>query len=365
MSALNLLPCMEDRDFPGVELGDMSRFILKHSLLEYWEVTENPKSGQKLGYSLTIRSTLPLLVEEPAGDIERSYSTSATRNQAIDELVKGRGHAQADWKGEILVVKRAYTSNLDDDDQEHRTEDEASHEDFRPSDIKAIVDFLTEYGYEDLDRRFETSRRTVQGLKMTCPGDQTTFGHEPYELTDVPLNFPIFSQSPTQMSQRIEFPIIVRRYTTDQLWLTDEEQLQSKGSKNQAATFLNLDLREDEEGLKLGFGRLGYGWAPPEWQGFVGTIVAVRQDGMSLDPNHLEVLCDFCQYHMGPHIFQDYLVDNGRKAAIDRALTRNAFEEYFQAYETRKIGDDASWEVVLSPYYDVPPKAPSRTEADA
>lgn len=69
-------------------------------------------------------------------------------------------------------------------------------------------------------------------------------------------------------------------------------------SKNAAATFLHLDLRELPPGT-VDYGEyLGYGWAPMKWQGHVGTVIVVRGDGRYLDPKHLEVLCDFCQYRM-------------------------------------------------------------------
>lgn len=106
---------------------------------------------------------------------------------------------------------------------------------------------------------------------------------------------------------------------------------------------------------------MGYGWAPMEWQGYIGTVIVVRKDEKHLDSKHLEVLIGFCRYHMQPLIeaFIEDERDLQKKEVVDKHLTRQAFENYFQQYQTNMVKQYEKedhpilveqWQEMASPY---------------
>lgn len=112
-----------------------------------------------------------------------------------------------------------------------------------------------------------------------------------------------------------------------------------------------------------------------KWQGNVGTVIVVRKNGRYLDPKHLKVLCDFCQYHM-QRLFQDLLEDmqnSSKRQAVEDELTHTAFERYFQEYRIKMLKkykkkeseQYGQWQRLQSPYLiDGPSPIPEAVEPE-
>lgn len=213
---LGVEPYIKEGDaLARVELSDFARHILKYQMRDVWVVRSDLKSNQDLNSEYVIRSHIPVYAPEPAGDIGSMKGYKGPTNQAVHGLVGTFGTVHAQWKGDILIAKRFNRPEI----SVELLDEEPGWEDLTPGDAKILKDLFMEYGNEDLDRAFPKARKTAPGLKMTCKGDQRAFGQKLFEPVDIPLDYPIWEQKPAQISERIGFPVYVRRYKKDQVWI--------------------------------------------------------------------------------------------------------------------------------------------------
>ncbi|KAH7124738.1 hypothetical protein EDB81DRAFT_860934 [Dactylonectria macrodidyma] len=83
---------------------------------------------------------------------------------------------------------------------------------------------------------------------------------------------PVFSRPVPDVPRLIEVPVVLYRVGTQSSNQADLD--------NQIATYLNIDADS--------------GFALPEWQSHVGTIIVARKDRKSLLPQHLEGVWMYC-----------------------------------------------------------------------
>lgn len=150
----------------------------------------------------------------------------------------------------------------------------------------------------------------------------------PWSATTLPADHPIFSQPVPPVPRLIEVPLVLHRVGTQSANRADLD--------NQIATYINIDAIS--------------GFAPPEWQSYVGTVIAARKDRKPLLPQHLEGVWMYC----------DYILDlfGEGEGAPSRLYNRAAFEKWWKQYceeqEDRpgKGGeqDPDDWRAVRSPY---------------
>jgi hypothetical protein len=132
---------------------------------------------------------------------------------------------------------------------------------------------------------------------------------ERWSATTLPTDHPVFSKPVLPVPALIEVPLVVYRLGT---WSENVAELD-----NQAATYLNIDPNS--------------GFAPPAWQGGVGTVVVARKDRKPLLLHHLEVVWDYCSRIL------DYF-GNGEGAPI-KFYNRQAFQKYWEKYcAEQKLG---------------------------
>ena len=127
----------------------------------------------------------------------------------------------------------------------------------------------------------------------------------------------------------IEVPLVVYRVGTQSANRADLD--------NQIATYLNIDAQS--------------GFAPPEWQSYVGTVIAARKDRKPLLPQHLEGVWMYC----------DRILDlfGEGEGAPTWLYSRQAFEKWWERYckEQREFRpgkggeeDPDDWRAVRSLY---------------
>lgn len=105
---------------------------------------------------------------------------------------------------------------------------------------------------------------------------------------------------------------------------------------NQIATYLNIDATS--------------GFAPDEWQSYVGTVIVARKDRKPLLPRHLEGVFMFCD-----HILDLFGAGEGPPRHL---YNRKGFEEWWGRYcegqrdrpGTGGERDPDEWWAVRSPY---------------
>ena len=177
-------------------------------------VSTGMRDSRVLDSEYVIWSRFPIYKPEPSGFMGSKRGHVGHKNQAVHGLVKSYGRAHAEWRDHILVTKRPYQGQSDGDVADIAKD----WSDMTPKDVGAIKDFMVEFGNEDVDRAFAKGRKLTKGIKMTCQGDQRTFGLDPFGPVDVPLDHPVFQQEPAPISERIGFPVQLRRYEKDPVW---------------------------------------------------------------------------------------------------------------------------------------------------
>jgi hypothetical protein len=151
----------------------------------------------------------------------------------------------------------------------------------------------------------------------------------PWSAHTVPGDHPMFLQPVAPIPALIEVPLVLHRVGTESVNQVDLD--------NQIATYLNIDANS--------------GYAPPEWQSHVGTILVARKDRKPFPPQHLEGVWMFC----------DHILDLfGEGEGPPRWLySRQAFEEWWAEYceEQKRLRagkggerDPDDWRAVRSPY---------------
>jgi hypothetical protein len=147
----------------------------------------------------------------------------------------------------------------------------------------------------------------------------------------IPNNHAMFGQASTQISNRIEIPVLAAR-------IPGSMDLCSNRS-NPKVTYLYRGCDPDLI-CKI---NADYGWvsAPLTSDNPVGSCILARKDKKPLLLEHAEALTDYCYGHLGD-IFEEHLVNFFEDQADDEALlskdgilnqiSKVKFEEFLQAW---------------------------------
>ncbi|OJD37929.1 ectomycorrhiza-upregulated zf-mynd domain-containing protein [Diplodia corticola] len=171
------------------------------------------------------------------------------------------------------------------------------------NDFRHITDFFLSYGHEPAPATQKSTDAKVKGVTINCLGDQKMCNKPPFEAVEITPTDPIFSKHDTSdIAARIGLPIFTRRCSPNPKWAGDEDNKifgHESPFNNQDATYLHLCCDPKAE-MDLHTGTLGWGFAPTQWQNSVGSAIVVRQDKKPLSPLHVEALCRYCRYEIGP-----------------------------------------------------------------
>ncbi|KAH8654885.1 hypothetical protein BGZ61DRAFT_571138 [Ilyonectria robusta] len=121
-----------------------------------------------------------------------------------------------------------------------------------------------------LDPVVPGARQGLSKPSVRCEVEKRKF--PPWSTIRITEDHPVFSRPVPDVPRLIEVPVVLYRVGTQSSNQADLD--------NQIATYLNIDADS--------------GFALPEWQSHVGTIVVARKDRKSLLPQHLEGVWMYC-----------------------------------------------------------------------
>ena len=146
----------------------------------------------------------------PDRDLPNSLQVTCRETFQIDgsqlnkSIVKAtHGAAALTWKGPIVVLKR---QGLGIDPERFI--------DIDMQDYREVVDFFISYGDESVqDGDVARDRRgKIRGVKISCKGDQRTFGRNIYSTVDVPKSHPVFYSPVAPISALVGMSVHTSKY---------------------------------------------------------------------------------------------------------------------------------------------------------
>ena len=187
--------------------------------------------------------------------------------------------------------------------------------------FRHITDFFLTYNSKPAPATQKSKDIKVKGVKINCIGDETMFNKPHYEAIEVSSTDPIFFKHDTSdIAKRIGLPIFTRRCPPNSKWVNDQDKEifeHQYSFNNQDATFLHLCC-DPKAQFNPQNGMMGWGFASQQWQNKVGSTIVVRQDKKPLSPFHVEALCKYCRYEIGP-----LLAHSVGEYAPDEPLSKN------------------------------------------
>jgi hypothetical protein len=262
------------------------------------------------------------------------FQDGSRLNRAIVAATNGK--APMEWKGPIVVLSQDGTPQ----------DPYPIAKDITLGDLRTAVDYFLVYGdpkYQytpfdenpDLEAKMDKLKlesKPRKGCRLNCGGD-LRLTRKKFLDVNVQRDHPIYSQQPTSVTRVMGMPLLVRKYPPAKAWKDDRAS-----HDNQSATFLNLsaDINSPE-----------FGWAPPEWQSYVGSVLVVRQDGKDIDAKQGFAIAEFCQHYLQERFENTFESDNPKRARVKMVqdhICQAAFERYLES-------DGHTWRDVVSPYH--------------
>ncbi|XMA14735.1 hypothetical protein WAI453_007526 [Rhynchosporium graminicola] len=205
-------------------------------------------------------------------------------NQSIVGMMKGVYQQENHWKGLIVIVSRPGTLI-----------NPLVYKDVTATTFRVTIDFFKAInsGLDSPGLKVPTTEAAtdhlvphsnmVQGVEIASKGDAFLHGKMRYTEVQVSFDNPIFTISPTQISEHMGFPLQVRN--AGDFRRRDVEKGDKMGFntfKNRSALFLNMEA--DIQGHN-------WGWADIfVWDQDIGTVLVVRQDKRLLTSPQVEAL---------------------------------------------------------------------------
>ncbi|KAI0880206.1 uncharacterized protein GGS22DRAFT_99463 [Annulohypoxylon maeteangense] len=272
----------------------------------------------------------------------------SSANKSIGSITSTKPYQSHDWRGPVLAYGKKGLGI-----------DQIACDDLGMNDFRHVADFFISYGLDPVsfDRQFVGEK--IKGIRINCIGDQRMCGRPKFEVVEITPTDPIFLiNDVSQIMKRVELPIITRRCLPDQRWANNKNYGPFEGIDpftNQEATYLHLccDPKGD---VDLATGKLGWGFAPLQWQNSVGSVIVARQDKKPLFPLHMEAMCKYCRYEANDlfrHSSGEFAPEKPiAKSDVLTMICRPAFVIFWYKMleERREKGQDAN---TPYPYYDM------------
>lgn len=276
-------------------------------------ITRNARRGYDIGRVVEIKHRDAFLLD------------GSLPNRCVIELTRGaRIH---DWRGPLVVMVQQNRYDI--------------YCDVSLADLRIAVDYFISYADDwvtHIEGDEQISTDSARGVKITCRGDQSEFGWDPFVAVAVPRRGQIFlaPQSRPSLPRRLGVSLRVSKCQPDQAWIGNKSA--TSRFDNVYATFLHLDCNPQ-------LNNEAWGWAPPEWQNKVGSVVVVREDGEDLTPRQVEALCVYCRQKLGP-LFDDAIgagTGARSRSEIMNFITPQAFAKFFTDFRDEKKIKEPSW----------------------
>ncbi|KAL5319640.1 hypothetical protein ACEPPN_012696 [Leptodophora sp. 'Broadleaf-Isolate-01'] len=188
--------------------------------------------------------------------------------------------------------------------------------------------------------------RKVKGVLIRCEGDiginkKKTSRWERYSKVEVPKDHAIWDSQPTSASKIMGLPLLVQKQPHNPSWKPNDHTR----FDNQPATFLNLTVDPKISDL--------WGFAPPEWQSEVGSVLLVRKDQKDLSREQAWAIAEFMQFKVSDS-FEDAMEsgdERQRRAAVLKMLNWKQFDDFLEKFKVEMMtADGKSWARVRSPF---------------
>jgi hypothetical protein len=158
---------------------------------------------------------------------------------------------------------------------------------------------------------------------------------------EVSKDHAIWKESPTDSSKIMGLPLLVYRLPESSAWDKNDHTR----FDNQPATFLNLSLNPQMAGR--------WGFALPEWQTNVGSVLLVRKDGKDLSREQGWALAEYMQFQVSDSL--EAAMESGderqRRAAVLKMLNWKRFDTWLENFKVEMTtADRNSWSDVRSPF---------------
>ena len=263
-------------------------------------------------------------------------------NRSIQAL--GNGATASPWYGPVIAMKKLGMET-----------DPAVYGDMDLTACRDVVDslvhdvFPTKITVSEGDSKIQSlhSAGTVQGVRVSCPGDIRFLGANKYVPVDVSIFDPVFVADKPTSSELIGVPLRVQKIPPHPAW---KDSGIVSISENQVITrlFRCMDPEHDAFGL-----------APLRWGYPVGSVLVVRDNGRDITPQQVEALCYYNSEHLQERF--EYAVEhqslNESSVEVNKLLalfTPYAFRNFFAEFKAEKEkeeddDDDASWMTAVSP----------------
>ncbi|KAG8525653.1 uncharacterized protein KY384_000413 [Bacidia gigantensis] len=218
------------------------------------------------------------------------------------------------WNGPIVIMKSIGIGP-----------DAEGRQSITLADFRHAIDWFVMYrGFMKPAKNLDYDISRIQGVKISCRGEERELGTAKYSTVKVPKDHPIFRKNDAiPISKCVRTPLLVRKLGPDPAWETKDYG----PFVNQEATFLNLDCLASSG---------TFCWAAPEWQNEVGNVIVVRQDQGVLLAKHVEVLCKYLMLEIMPA--KEIAAEAGQDfREVTDLMTEKKFKEYFEVYRGEKI----------------------------
>ncbi|KAJ5164930.1 uncharacterized protein N7500_006760 [Penicillium coprophilum] len=169
------------------------------------------------------------------------------------------------------------------------------------------------------NRTSSSPRDTVNAMLVRCKGDYGPL----WRTVTIPSNHAIFNNPVPPVPALLDFPIVVHQlglFNTGVPGCLD----------NQSITYIHIDPKT--------------GFAPPEWQSRVGSVIVARKDKKDLPLEHYEAIWMYCDRIL------DYF-GNGW-GAPEHWYNRQEFERWFAMYRHNEVINGRREWISVPPLYD-------------
>lgn len=253
-------------------------------------------------------------------------------NRSILNATNGR--LEQNWYGPLLAVK---VLNPDSGPQ---------YGNMTMVDYRDVIDLLSTFPAVNISDMTSvpaaaSPKTDVPAVRVNCPGDQV-LGRPKFEAIMICIDDPACLAPVTSISRLIGFPLRVVRCSPPFAASYSEP---THDISNPAATFLHIGVDPEK-----GWGFVGLDWLDP-----AGSVIAVREGGEMLNPQHVEALCHWCLFVLKP-LFED---SRGRgrnpsaplgKEEVLARVTRRDFENFYIGFDEWKGSVDPSWKKGVWPF---------------
>ena len=248
-------------------------------------------------------------------------------NKALLRVTAGELGRQ--WRGPILVMRKQGVK-----------ERSPIYEDLEAADFRDIVDYFIWFtGGESMSfkegnlfnsfviENIETGKESrkngkIKGVKVACKGERGDIGMS--TAIEVPLDHPIWTTGEVPTIPRlVGMPVRTWKYPMGNIpWKGQAEALQ-----NDEIKFLHMNT-------DLSFHEKDFGWMHPRWSSKVGSALVVCDDKRDMTRMDVEVLCDFCNWHIRP-LVEEVIGMDGPPSRDREDVMKYVTKEKFRAYDRK------------------------------